>query len=66
MSTANDRSNLSLSDLTSTRCGKTISGRDEHIRTAAELRRVRDILSMGLADAHNVSVSLLSPEMLFR
>jgi len=44
--------------------------RDELIHNAAELERMRDILSMGLADALDVSVSLVSggitPEILFR
>jgi hypothetical protein len=52
------------------RCGKTRSVRHDPIRTAAKLRRMQNILSMGLADAHNVSVSLVSagvtPEILFR
>ena len=46
------------------------SRRDEALYDAAEFDRMRDILSMGLADAHAVSVSLVSagvtPEILFR
>jgi len=44
--------------------------REELIHKTAELERMRDILSMGLTDAHEVSVSLVSvgitPETLFR
>ena len=70
MSTANTDPNQSLSDLNNRHRARVRSRRDEAICNAVELQRMRDILSMGLADAHDVSVSLISagvtPEILFR